>query len=76
MAQKARSLPQTHDCNRHRAIVRSMSGHCRVIWRGLIGLLRSRAALKAEILVVRHQLNILRRKSPNRLAFSNIDRLV
>ena len=42
----------------------------------LIGLVRSRAALEAEILVLRHQLNVLRRKSPRRLAFSNVDRLV
>jgi hypothetical protein len=32
--------------------------------------------LEAEILVLRHQLNVLRRKSPKRLAFSNVDRLV
>jgi len=49
---------------------------CRLLWCGLIGLFRSRAALEAEILVLRHQLNLLRRKAPNRLAFSNIDRLV
>jgi hypothetical protein len=30
----------------------------------------------AEILMLRHQLNVLRRKSPQRLSFSNIDRLV
>jgi hypothetical protein len=42
----------------------------------LIGLFRSRAALEAEILVLRHQLNVLRRKSPKRLAFGNVDRLV
>jgi hypothetical protein len=53
-----------------------MSSLCRLIWRGLIGLFRSRAALEVEILVLRQQLNVLRRKSPNRLAFSNIDRLV
>ena len=33
-------------------------------------------ARRAKILVLRHQLNVLRRKSPKRLAFSNIDRLV
>jgi len=31
----------------------------------LIGLFWSHAALEAEILVLRHQLNILRRKSPS-----------
>jgi len=48
----------------------------RLIWCLVIGLFRSRAALQAEILVLRHQLNVLRRKSPKRLVFSNIDRLV
>jgi hypothetical protein len=32
--------------------------------------------LEAEILVLRHQLNVLRRKSRKRLAISNVDRLV
>jgi hypothetical protein len=49
---------------------------CKLIWRAFVGLFRSRAALEAEILVLRHQLNVLRRKSPGRLAFSSIDRLV
>jgi hypothetical protein len=31
---------------------------------------------KEQILVLRHQLNVLRRKSPKRLAFGNIDRRV
>gem|GEM_PF-6214294 len=31
---------------------------------------------EAEILALRHQLTVLRRKSPKRLAFSNFDRLV
>src|SRR6516162_11404712 len=53
-----------------------MSDLCRLIWCALIGPFRSRAALEAEILVLRHQLNVLRRKSPKRLAFGNIDRLV
>ena len=42
----------------------------------LIGLFRSRASLQAEILTLRHQLNVLRRKSPQRLTFTSIDRLV
>ena len=53
-----------------------MSDICRLIWCALIGLLRPRAALEAEILVLRHQLNVLRRKSPKRVALNNIDRLV
>src|SRR6266436_433965 len=53
-----------------------MSDLCRLIWCALIGLFRPRAALEAENLVLRHQLNVLRRKSPKRLAFGNVDRLV
>jgi hypothetical protein len=30
----------------------------------------------AEVLVLRHQLNVLQRKGPKRVAFSNVDRLV
>jgi transposase InsO family protein len=53
-----------------------MSGLCRLVWCVLIGLFRSRASLEAEILVLRHQLNVLRRKSPKRPTLSNIDRLI
>jgi len=53
-----------------------MNEVCRLIWYGLIGSFRSRASLEAEILVLRHQLNILRRKSRNRPTFGNIDRLI
>src|ERR1700730_14747366 len=49
---------------------------CSLIWLALIGLFRSRASLQAEILTLRHQLNVLRRKSPQRLTFTSIDRLV
>src|SRR6266851_3019102 len=49
---------------------------CSLIWLALIGPFRSRASLQAEILTLRHQLNVLRRKSPQRLTFSSIDRLV
>ena len=37
---------------------------------------RSRASLEVEIVALRHQLNVLRRKSPKRLAFNNFDRLI
>jgi transposase InsO family protein len=53
-----------------------MSDFCRLIWCALIELFRPRAALVAEILVLRHQLNVLRRKSPKRLTFSSVDRLL
>jgi hypothetical protein len=53
-----------------------MKDVCRLICLALIGLFRSRASLQAEILTLRHQLNVLRRKSPQRLTFSSIDRLV
>src|SRR5260221_4088930 len=53
-----------------------MSDLCRLIWCALIGLFRPRAALEAEILDLRHQLNVLRRKSPKRVVFGNVDRLV
>src|ERR1700726_3637316 len=47
-----------------------------LIWLALIGLFRSRASLQVVILMLRHQLNVLRRKSPQRRTFSSIDRLV
>ena len=53
-----------------------MSHLCRLIWHAMIGLLRPWTALQAEILVPRHQLTMLRRKSPQRLAFANVDHLV
>src|SRR5262245_2228013 len=53
-----------------------MGDLCRLIWCLVADLIRSRAALHAEILVLRHQLNVLRRKSPNRLVFRNVDRFV
>jgi len=48
----------------------------KLIWWVVIGLFRSRASLEAEIVALRHQLNVLRRKSTKRLAFSNFDRLI
>jgi hypothetical protein len=53
-----------------------MGDLCRLIWRAVVGLFRSRVALQVEILVLRHQLNVLRRKAPKRLAFSAVDRLL
>ena len=53
-----------------------MSDLFRLIWCAVIGLFRSQAALQAEIVLLRHQLNVLRRRSPKRVNLSNIDRLV
>lgn len=49
---------------------------CSLVWLALVGLFRSRASLEAEILILRHQLNIQRRRSPKRLNFSTLDRLI
>src|SRR5713101_5440975 len=49
---------------------------CRLIWWVLVDLFRPRAKLEAEILVLRQQINILRRTAPKRLLLSSIDRLV
>src|SRR5215831_11102651 len=46
----------------------------KLIWYAVAGLLRSRAALQTEVLVLRHQLNV--RRAPKRVAVRNIDRLV
>ena len=53
-----------------------MSGLCSLLWYTSIGLFRSRAALEAEILVLRHQLNVLRRSCPKRVTLSSMDRLL
>jgi len=54
----------------------AMRDLCSLIWCAVVGLFRSRMALQAEILVLRHQLNVLQRKSPKRVALGNIDRVV
>jgi hypothetical protein len=57
-------------------MLRLMGDMLKLIWWVVIGLFRSRASLEAEIMALRHQLIVLRRKSPKRLAFSNFDRLI
>ena len=49
---------------------------CKLIFGTVIDLLRSRATLEAEILVLRQQINVLRRAKPKRLPFRSIDRLI
>jgi hypothetical protein len=46
------------------------------IWCAIAELFRSWAASQAEILVLRHELNILRRTSPKRAVVGKVDRLV
>ena len=44
-----------------------------LVW--LVSVAKSRRRLEAENLLLRHQLNILRRMAPRRLRLSNADRL-
>ena len=53
-----------------------MSEACSLIWSVLVLLFRSRFSLEAEILILRHQLNIQQRHLPKRLTFNAIDRLI
>jgi hypothetical protein len=48
----------------------------RLLCGALIGLFESSARREAEILVLRQQINVLRRKSPKRPALNNADRLL
>src|ERR1019366_720246 len=49
---------------------------CSLVWSALVLSFRSRVTLEAEILILRHQLNIQRRHLPKRLPFSAMDRLI
>src|ERR1700688_3596188 len=49
---------------------------CSLIWLALVGAFRSRSSLEAENTILRHQLNVLRRKSPKRPTFGMLDRLI
>src|SRR5262245_54429020 len=49
---------------------------CKLIVGTVIDLLRSRATLEVEILMLRQQINVLQRANPKRLRFASIDRLI
>ena len=49
---------------------------CRLIFGMVIDLLRSRVALETEILILRQQINVLRRTRPKRAPFISIDSLI
>src|ERR1700730_446492 len=54
-------------------MLRLMGDMLKLIRWVVIGLFRSQASLEAEILALRHQLNVLRRRAPKRLDFSTFD---
>src|SRR3981081_4336527 len=60
----------------NRVMLCLMRDVCSLIWLALVGLFQSRVSLEAEILALRHQLNVLRRKSPKKLTVAGIGRLV
>src|SRR5260221_978909 len=47
-----------------------------LLWSALTSLFRSRGRLEAEILVLRQQINVLRRTYRKRFVFGSFDRLV
>ena len=49
---------------------------CRIIFGIVVDLFRPRAALEAEILVLRQQIIVLRRGRPSRVPFLVVDRMV
>ena len=49
---------------------------CSLIWLALVGVFRSRVSLEAENTILRHQLNVLRRRPPKRPTFGMLDRLI
>jgi hypothetical protein len=60
----------------NRAMLAPMGDILKLIWWTVVGLFRLRDSLETKILTLRHQLNMLRRKSPKRLVFSDFDCLV
>jgi hypothetical protein len=49
---------------------------CRIIFRIVVDLFRPRAALEAEMLVLRQQIIVLRRGRPSRVPFLAVDKMV
>jgi hypothetical protein len=49
---------------------------CRIIFWIVVDLIRPRAALEAEVLVLRQQIIVLRRGRPSRLSFFTVDKVV
>jgi hypothetical protein len=73
------SLSETNPagkCGRIAQCFGLMREACSLVWSVLVLLFQSRASLGAEILILRHQLNIQRRHLPKRLTFGAMDRLI
>jgi hypothetical protein len=49
---------------------------CGLTFRMVVDLFRSGATLEAEIVVLRQQINVLRRTNAKRLSFNSVDRLI
>ncbi len=52
-------------------MLRLMGNLLKLIWWLVTGFFRSRAMLEAEIVTLRHQLYVLRRKAPKRVVLNN-----
>ena len=72
---KTPSGPNRGDKGRIVSSFRRMLGMVELLWDCLVSLTKSRRRLEAEILLLRHQLNILRRKVPRRMRLTTADRL-
>ena len=53
-----------------------MIAHLTLLTSVLVSLLKSRGRLEAEVVLLRHQLNVLRRAAPPRFRFTSMDRLI
>src|SRR5262249_12340642 len=60
----------------NRVTLRLMANLPTLICGIVTSIYRSRVALEAENVTLRHQLNVLRRKAPKRFGFNNFDRFV
>jgi hypothetical protein len=60
----------------NRVIISEHAGNVELLLRWLASLVKSRRRLQAENLVLRNQLNILRRQAARRVRHCDVDRLV
>ena len=53
-----------------------MIAHLTLLTSIFVSLLKSRGRLEAEVVLLQHQLNVLRRAAPPRLQLTSMDRLI